>query len=223
MPRLKREVIPGFPYHVTQRGVRRSTVFFTQEDRTQYLERFLELSKLHGLEVIAYCLMDTHVHHMVVPSERTSLERVFRPLHSEYASRVNKLHGWSGHLWQNRYFSCLLEGCHFETALRYIELNPVRAGMVSSAENYQWSSAQSRVLVRKDPLITNDERWVKRIENVTSDWSSWLKKGLRDEDIELIRRKTQQGLPCGAEAFIKSLESKYNIRLSHRKAGRPSK
>jgi putative transposase len=223
VPRKKRYVAAGFPHHITQRGIRRSAVFFTDEDRIRYLERFCELTKEHGVEVLAYCLMTTHVHHLLVPPDSKALEKVFRPLHSEYALAINSSYDWNGHLWQSRYFSCALDNEQLINAIRYVELNPVRAGMRSVAENYLWSSAKAHVLGSPDPLLTTDLRWVKFKANITDDWSTWLKAGLTKKEIEFLRLKTNQGLPCGSQDFVKLLEEQDGICLSHKPPGRPKK
>lgn len=175
------------------------------------------------MEVLAYCLMDNHVHHLVVPTDKDGLARVFRPLHSEYALKTNFFHDWTGHLWQNRYFSCLVDDSYFNTVLSYIELNPVRAGMVALAEDYQWSSAKSRVYKLQNPVLSFDKHWVQRIAKISEDWSAWLRYGQREDEIKMIRKKTKQGLPCADPEVVKALEKKYGICLSHKPPGRRPK
>jgi REP element-mobilizing transposase RayT len=138
MPRRARFVLSGTPHHVTQRGNRRQDVFFSDQGRSRYLELVREHSLRHELGVLGWCLMTNHVHLIVVPGHAQSMGLALREAHSRYSLEVNREQGWDGHLWRNRYFSCALEDDHFLTALRYVELNPVRAGLVARASDWRW-------------------------------------------------------------------------------------
>ena len=133
MPRLARNVFPGIPHHITQRGNRREDIFFSEEDRLIYLQWLGEYCQKHKVEILAYCLMTNHIHLILKPSNGDGLQRVLKPLHMRYAQRVNKANGWKGHLWQGRYFSSALDEAYTWSAIRYVERNPVRAGMVTKA------------------------------------------------------------------------------------------
>ena len=141
MPRLARVVIPGMPHHVTQRGNRREPVFFEPGDRAWYLHLLAHYADLHGLEIWAYCLMTNHVHLVAVPSTEASLGQSLRDAHGAYSSYLNRRINVTGHLWQGRFYSTVLEGPHMWSAVRYVERNPVRAAIVQRAEEYAWSSA----------------------------------------------------------------------------------
>ena len=153
MPRAARFVLPGVPHHVTQRGNRRGQVFFSDADRRAYLAWLHADAQRHGLEVLAYCLMSNHVHLVVVPAGPRSMEHALRHLHMRYAQRLNRMKGWKGHLWQGRYFSAPLDEPYFWTAIRYVERNPVRAGLVARAEDFPWSSARAHCESAWDPLL----------------------------------------------------------------------
>src|SRR5271157_5395495 len=178
MPRIARTVFAGVPHHVIQRGNRKEDVFFTSADRQRYLDLLKGYSQAHGLEILAYCLMTNHVHLVVVPPSETALADVLRPLHTRYAQHVNWTHELSGRLWQGRYFSCPLDESHCLTAVRYVECNPVRAGVVAKAEWYPWSSAASHVAPRSDALLSGEWRDLTGIK----DWSAWLREGLPEID-----------------------------------------
>jgi putative transposase len=135
MPRLARQVFAGVAHHITQRGNRRENVFFSDEDRRAYLEWLTEYCARHEVEVLAYCLMSNHIHVVAVPAADDALERVFRPLHTRYAQRVNRLKKWKGHLWQGRFFSSALDETYLWAGIRYVERNPVRARLMRRAEN----------------------------------------------------------------------------------------
>ena len=102
-------MFPDIPHHVTQRGNRREDVFFTDEDREQYLKWLKEYSKKHSVEILAYCLMTNHIHLVVVPTTESGLQDMLKPLHMRYAQRINRQRGWKGHVWQGRYFSSSLD------------------------------------------------------------------------------------------------------------------
>ena len=220
MPRIARAVVEGIPYHVTQRGNRREDIFFEDEDRKKYLEWLLEYSDKHGLKIWAYCLMTNHVHFIVVPqNNRDILERVMRPLHMRYAQYINNKKGWSGHLWQGRYFSSALDENYLWAAIRYVERNPVRAGLAEISEDYLWSSAAGHCGRKKDEILSADLPMSVEIE----DWSVWLREPDKGENIDILRRNTRKGLPCGSDSFVAKLERILNRHLRFRPLGRPRK
>jgi len=133
MPRSARLVIPGCPHHVTQRGNNGQDVFFVDDDRQVFLSLLGNASTKFGLIVEGYCLMTNHVHLMVTPTTVEALGQALKRVGQLYTQYVNRLHGRSGHLWQDRFFSCPLGEEHFWTAMAYVERNPVRAGMCRAA------------------------------------------------------------------------------------------
>jgi putative transposase len=137
-----------------------------------------------------------------------------------YAQRINRMRGWKGHVWQGRYFSSALDDAYLWAAIRYVERNPVRAGMVAKAENYRWSSASGHCGLHIDTLLTNSRHWCTRIEGI-GDWSAWLAEGDEPEKLEVIRRNADKGLPCGTEKFIQKLEKMTGRVLQYRPHGRP--
>ena len=142
MARFARIVIPGIPHHVTQRGNRRQEVFFSAVDYRRYLELLTDHAREAGTEIWAYCLMPNHAHLMLVPGDEDGLHRALQEAHRRYTRFVNLQHDWTGHLWQGRYASCPMDEAHTLMAARYVELNPVRAGLVERAEAWAWSSAR---------------------------------------------------------------------------------
>ncbi len=154
MPRLARNVFSEIPHHITQRGNRREDIFFSKEDRLIYLEWLGDNSQKHGVEVLAYCLMANHFHLILKPDSQEGLQKVLKPLHMRYAQHINKLKGWKGHLWQGRFFSSALDDVYIWSAIRYVERNPVRAKMVTKAEDYPWSSAAFHCGLEENRLLT---------------------------------------------------------------------
>ncbi len=214
MPRLARPVIAGVPHHVTQRGNRQGQTFFSPSEYAFYRELLGDQCRRRAVEVIAYCLMPNHVHLVLVPSTEDGLQRVLRPVHATYAQRFNRAHGWSGHLWQGRFFSAALDEDHFYAAVRYVERNPVRAGLVASAEDYAWSSAPAHCGHLPDDILTRDSQWAQALGPV-GDWSGWLATDDGDADEDALRECTRQNRPCGSELFVRELaeESGRDLRI----------
>ncbi|MEO8442617.1 MAG: transposase [Betaproteobacteria bacterium] len=222
MPRIARPVFPGIPHHITQRGNRRENVFFTEGDRTAYLRWLADYCVKFDVRVLAYCLMTNHVHLVAVPETSDSLEHVFRPLHTRYAQRINRAKGWTGHLWQGRFFSSALDDIYLWAAIRYVERNPVRAGMVRRAEDYRWSSAPAHCETRDDYVLTIDRSWLDQLRSI-DDWSGWLAEPDASESITMLRQNVKRGLPCGTDEFVNGLELQVGQALRPTAVGRPKK
>jgi putative transposase len=174
------------------------------------------------VEVLAYCLMTNHVHLVVVPGDEGALENVFRPLHTRYAQRINRARGWTGHVWQGRYYSSALDERYLWMAIRYVERNPVRAGMVSRAEDYRWSSAGNHCQAADDYVLTKDPAWRHQMTSI-GDWSRWLDEPDRDEHLAVLRKQVERGLPCGTDDFVRNLEMRFGRPLRLAMVGRPRK
>lgn len=145
MPRIGRIVVPDLAHHVTQRGNYQQNVFEKETDYKQYCHWMSKYAELYGLDILAFCLMTNHVHFIVVPQQEDSLARAFSTVHMRYAQYMNKKREVRGHLWQGRFYSCILDEAHLYCAIRYVERNPVRAKMVRDPWDYFWSSAQWHV------------------------------------------------------------------------------
>ena len=169
MARTARVVVPGSPHHIVQRGARLMKVFFSEADKNNYLKILNNQALRFGLKIWAYCLMDNHVHLVAVPEVENSLAQTMCQTHSRYTREINFREGWRGHLWQGRFFSSLLDESYLYAAVRYVEQNPVKAGLVQKAEDYHWSSARSRVYKTSDPVLS-DFFLTEQIE----DWSIFL-------------------------------------------------
>ena len=246
MPRIARAVIPGFPHHVTQRGNNRQRVFFGDADRVLYLGLLQRQSARFGLDVLAYCLMDNHVHLVATPRRPDSLAKALGRAHFLYTLAINRRTRRSGHLWQNRFYSCSLDEQHFWAALAYVELNPVRAGLVRRAWRYPWSSAPAHAgamdagstVARADAMgagaapahaggaepsgLLDLAAWRKMLAPGV-DWRQTLSAGLREEAVSDLRAGTRTGRPCGDEAFVRHLEAALGRRLHPLPGGRPRK
>jgi putative transposase len=217
MPRHARVIFPGVPHHVTQRGNQRRDTFLEDGDGLAYLSLLKEHSQRHSIEVVAYCLMPNHVHLVLIPSTPDGLHRALKAIHGRYAQRVNRMSKQVGHLWQNRYFSSPLDPNHFVNAVRYVELNPVRAGLVAKAEDYDWSSAAAHCGLRRDPVVKT--RPQSSLFAEIQDWSKWLACGAPEECVRSLRQNQRQNLPCGCTEFVAGLERIAGRSLAFRPHG----
>jgi putative transposase len=213
--------MPGVAHHVTQRGNNKQRVFQSDEDFRLYLYLIGKYAVRCGVEILGYCLMPNHVHLVAVPEEEESLARALGGTHGEYALAVNASSTRSGHLWQNRFFSCPMDEGHCWRALRYVDLNPVRAGLVGAAWEWRWSSARAHVVDDDDPVL--DAGWRDTLGGWDDD--AW-RQLLRDGDVEFsdtLRRSTHTGAPLGDRGFVEELERRWGRRLRVGSRGRPRK
>ena len=214
MPRMARLVVPGYPHHVTQRGNRRQCTFFEKADYQAYVSLLSTLKAKAGVDIWAYCLMPNHIHVVAVPRRRDSLAKLFGVAHHRYARLVNRVHGWQGHLWQERFHSAPMDDPHLMATVRYIELNPVRARLCRRAEEWRWSSVRAHLNNAPDPLVD-----VAPMRERVSDWRNYLREEVTPQMVEALRQSTRNGRPAGSEEFIDDLEAHTGRRLRPRKPG----
>jgi len=214
MARLTRVVVPGYPHHIIQRGNRRQAVFFSDDDKTFYIEQLIQYAITAGITFWAYCLMDNHVHFIAVPDYSNSFARGLGEAHRRYTRMVNFRENWRGYLWQGRFLSYTLSEKHLYSAIRYVERNPVRAGLVERAEDYPWSSAKAHILKKKDKL-TSDNYMLTKIDN----WSFYLAEEVEKTEIELFKKHALTGRPLGNMKFLSKLEELTGRNLRKGKPG----
>lgn len=222
MARKKRLIVPGVPHHVTQRGVRRKDIFHSAKDRQVYCRLLHRYGEQYGCLVLAYCLMTNHVHHLLVPLRQDSLRWTLQMTHKRYAEYFNAVNGWSGHAWQEKFYSSPVDERFFWITLRYIERNPVAAHMVQEAHQYRWSSAAFHCGLRDDTLITSDPVWSQKKAKQT-DWRTWLANQDSVESLELLRKNTLSDLPTGSEEFLDMVEAATGLSARVAPMGRPKK
>ncbi len=214
MPRMARLVVPDHPHHITQRGSRRQSTFFDEADYRAYLELLKETKTEFAVEIWAYCLMPNHVHLVAVPDDEHGLAKMLGITHHRYARRVNKAHGWRGHLWQERFHSCVLDEPHLLAAVRYVELNPVCAGLCKSADEWPWSSVHANLHGVSDDIVTTTP-----MRQLITNWRQYLATDDAPETTEEIRHRTNSGRPAGDESFVAALEALSGRQLRRRKPG----
>nr|WP_319392688.1 transposase [uncultured Desulfobacter sp.] len=216
MARMARAVAPGFPHHITQRGNRRQQTFFSDQDFKAYLDLMAEWCENYRVEIWAYCLMPNHIHLIAVPDTKDGLNLAVGEAHRRYTRMINFREGWRGHLWQGRFASFIMEERYLLACTRYIEYNPVRAGLVECPEDWKWSSAVAHmdetddVLVKTSPLL----------EIVNTPWEAFLSSDIKESEIELFRKHERTGRPLGKTTFVKQLETILDRRLRPKKPGR---
>jgi putative transposase len=190
-------------------------------ERRVYLDLLRHAVEEHGLSVAGYCLMSNHAHVVVIPRRPQALAEAFHQVHGRYAAYWNVSHASSGHVWQGRFYSCPMDPGHLWTALRYAELNPVRAGRVAEAAAWPWSSAAAHC-GRADPDACLDmSAW--RQQWSEASWQSFLQQGETESELFALRRATHTGRPLGEAAFVQKLETQTQRRLTPQKGGRPRK
>lgn len=222
MPRIARVVAVGLPHHVTQRGNYKQVVFRDNNDWKRYLSWIQEYGSKYDLPILAYCLMPNHVHFIAIPGKEDSLAKTFNTAHMCYSQYLNRKMNATGHLWQGRFYSCVLDESHLLTAAKYVERNPVRAGLVSKPWEWTWSSA----LVHTDGTVQSSIRLADLLEIVDMSHTAW-QQYLDSEDnkdaVNNIRKSTISGRPFGSASFIQQLERQFGRKLFALPKGRPFK
>jgi putative transposase len=202
----------GTPFHVTHRGNHKRDVFDDDQDRRLYLRLLRRYALRFELSVWGYALMNNHVHLIVVGGHRTSIPRAVGNAHREFSRSRNQTRQVTGHLWANRFFSTALDEPHLWAAIRYVELNPVRAGIVADATDFLWSSARAHAALAKDTLLTPDRPFPGPI----GDWRRWLANGLEEETLTRLRSNTASGAPTGDGAFVSAIEARLKRQVRPR-------
>jgi len=211
---MARVVAAGVPHHVVQRGNRRQPVFFSTADYKAYLRLMAMWCQKEQVEVWTYCLMPNHVHLVAVPENEQGLARAIGEAHRRYTVRVNQRENWRGYLWQGRFSSYPLDEQYLLAAVRYAELNPVRARLVEQPWQYAWSSAAAHLRNRDDVLVK-----VKPMLGRVTDWRGYLNTEHESLETEMLRRHMRSGRPLGSSEFIESLEAKVGRALVPLKRG----
>jgi putative transposase len=221
MGRIARVIAVGVAHHVTQRGNGRRFLLESDADCAVYLDLLQQNLLLHEVLLVGYCLMSNHVHLIVIPTDAEGLALSMKHTHGRYASYWNVVHSSSGHAWQGRYFSCPLDGPHLWEALRYTELNPVRAQLVDKAQAWAWSSAAAHCGTLEGDTFLSTELWQNHWTNAR--WQDYLEAGETESELTSIRQCTHTGRPLGTQEFVHALEESMDRRLIPQKGGRPAK
>lgn len=214
MPRIARIIAPGIPHHVTQRGNRRMETFFRDEDYQAYLALMAEWCRKCNVAIWAYCLMPNHVHLIAVPETEEGLRLAIGEAHRRYSAMINRRQKWTGHLWQGRFSSFPMDETYLLAAVKYIEMNPVRANLVPDPYSWQWSSARAHAAGQDDMLVK-----VAPLLEMVGAWKQFLSDA-NEEDADKIRGHERTGRALGGDTFLDSLEFSLQRIVKPRKAGR---
>jgi putative transposase len=222
MARVARLVVPGVALHIIQRGNNSNACFAHDSDYLTYLSTLRQLSVKHDCKVHAYCLMTNHVHLLLTPSRAEACGLLMRDLGRSYVLYFNRRHDRSGTLWEGRFRSCIAESSRYVMACyRYIELNPVRAGMVSEPGSYTWSSHAANVGLRPDPMLEPHCEYL-ALANVALPHATYrglFAQSLDEGMVRAIREATNGGYPLASEAFIASRLAPLGLRTQRGKPG----
>lgn len=227
MPRPPRYELVGIPQHVIQRGNNRQATFFADEDYRAYLGWLGEAAERHGCAIHAYVLMTNHVHLLLTPQVAGAIGKVMQSLGRRYVQYINASYRRSGTLWEGRYKASLIDSERYLlTCYRYIELNPVRAGMVEEPGQYRWSSYRWHGQGQVDPLIADHgEYWALGRDGNARQvaYRELFRDALDPKAVDDIRAALNQCRLCGSERFTNEIEAALQRRVRPGKAGRPRK
>ena len=227
MPRRARLSLPGIPWHIVQRGHNRSVCFFAEEDYRLYLQHLCTFAARFHCAVHAYALMTNHVHLLLTPREADSAALLMKHLGQHYVQHINRVYRRSGTLWEGRFHSCLTQSEGYVlSCYRYIELNPVRAGMVGDPRGYPWSSYRANAEGKIDGLITPHDEFL-RLGRTDDDrrvaYRRLLQAHLDPGRIAEIRLATNGNIALGGKRFQIEIERMLGRRVRRGVPGRPKK
>jgi putative transposase len=214
MSRLARVVIPGHPHHVTQRGNGRARTFFEDGDYTLYRDLLAANCKAAGVEVWAWCLMPSHVHLILVPSDPDGLRQALSRVHRSYAGTIQGRRKRTGHFWQGRFGAVVMDEQYLAAALRYVSLNPVRARLVKRAQDWRWSSARAHLRGKDDGLTA-----LAPIRDRFPDFADLLATAPEADLFDALRSAESIGRPLGDNRFLTRIERQTGRVLKPAKRG----
>lgn len=228
MPRKARILVAGCAHHLVQRGHNRSVVLAEEGDCRYYLENLFEWKTALNIKVYAWCLMTNHIHLLVEPGDDPStLSQLMKRINGRQAAYVNTLEGRSGALWEGRFKASPVQSeLYLLSCLRYIELNPVRAGMVQAPEHYRWSSYRGRMGLRRDRLLDDPPAYLllgNTLQERRRHYEAFVGQGIENDEVSFISESVNRNQLTGTARFVNEIEQKTEIRIERRAQGRPRK
>jgi putative transposase len=214
MARLARLVVPGLPHHVTQRGNGRAQTFFGDADYTLYRDLLAASCQAADVAIWSWVLMPNHVHLILVPADADGLRRALAPVHGRYAGTVQARLRRTGHFWQGRFGAVVMDEDHLAAAVRYVALNPVRAGLVRAAGDWPWSSVPAHLSGQDDGMTA-----IRPILDRFPDFSDFIADEGAPDMLGRLRRAETISRPLGDEGFIRRLETATGRSLRPGKRG----
>lgn len=198
-------------------------MFSSDEDREYFMNTLIYYAHEADLELVDYCLMDNHSHLLLVPNKEDSIAKTLKPVHMLYSQRMNRRSGEIGLNWQGRFYSSPMDEIHAWNAIKYVALNPVRAGLVGKPEEYIWSGARSHLGLTRDPYIFANVKWLDMARDANLELKSENASEFQKEYFEVIRKNTYMNLPSGGKSWLEGLEVRFRRSLTARGRGRPKK
>lgn len=227
MPRRSRMYLPGFTYHIVQRGNNREACFFEEDNYCKYLDLMQEVLPRYSNHLHAYCLMTNHVHLLLSPSTEKSISDLLRVVCSRYAQYVNKRYSRTGTLWEGRHKASAIDtDGYLLKCYRYIELNPVAARMVDRPEEYAWSSYSANAWQARNLLLTPHACYFglgTNNEQRCHNYRELFRDALSPQDIHAFRKATHYSMPVGSLTFMQQIERKMGRPVGYSCRGRPRK
>jgi len=218
MPRISRGLSANSVYHILNRGNGKQKIFHKEHDYKAFIDLMIYAKKRNPIKIFAYCLMPNHFHLIVMPKKSEELSKFMQWLMTSHVRRYHNHYETSGHVWQGRYKSFMIQKDNYLlTAIRYVEGNPVRAGLVRTARDWVWSSHKETISDRYKLLIDNAP--VELVEN----WTRYVDETWVDHDLKKIRESVNRQSPYGDKRWQKINAEKYNLMSTIRSRGRPRK
>jgi REP-associated tyrosine transposase len=223
---------PGYSQHLTQRGHNRQACFFAESDYLIYLYWLHRAASAYRVSIHAYVLMPNHVHLLATPGLEGGLSRMMQYLGRHYVQYINRVYRRSGTLWERRFRANLVDTdfvdtqCCLLSLYRYIELNPVRAGLVRAPEHYKWSSAADHLALKEASFLVDHDAYLRLGDTAQARARAYrdlLREPLAEEVLSEIRAATKQGVPLGSERFKDQLEGELGRRMRLGRPGRKPK
>jgi putative transposase len=215
------------PFHVVQRGHHRSAVFFEDFDYLNYLACLREAAQNYGCSIHAYVLMTNHVHLLLTPAGQNAIGRLFQSIARHYVPYFNRKYGRQGTLWEGRHKSSMIDSAtYLLSCMRYIEMNPVRAGMVAHPAEYRWSSYAANALAVSNVLVSPREEFLELgsdLQGRCDAYRAYVSAGETPEAVDALRATLQTGTPLGNDKFRREIEAALGVKVGHCVRGRPRK
>jgi putative transposase len=218
MPRISRGISDELIYHVLNRGNAKQRIFHKDQDYVAFVRLLKEARHLFSVNIFAYCMMPNHFHFVLRPCQANGLSKLMQWLMTCHVRRYHKHYGTSGHIWQGRYKSFLVkEDEYLLTVLRYVEGNPVRARLVSSAKDWPWSSHRERIGKKINKIVACIPI------DLPSDWADYVDEPLTERELEKLNRSVNRQTPFGDSEWQKKMCLHYGLEHTLRPRGRPKK
>jgi len=218
MPRIVRGVADNVIYHIMNRGNGKQEVFHKDKDYEAFVDLINEAKVRYPVKVFGYCLMPNHFHMVVMPEHGEDLSRLMQWVMTCHVRRYHKHYGSSGHVWQGRFKSFMIqEDVHLIMVLRYIDGNPVRAGLVKSAKEWKWSS-HGKVIGKRERLLADEVP----IE-LPNEWDRYVYKPLTEKELERLRKSVNRQSPYGENKWQMEVCKVYGLESTLKQKGRPKK